>query len=78
MNKAILIDTPVRLVREIEIDLNSLPAVVAVIGCRHIEGHRFPGSESDWFYCDEEGASANPPLPVFMLEGSSTRHESAF
>lgn len=69
MNKAILIDTPVRLVREIEIDFSSLPAVVAVIGCHNIEGHRFPGSESDWFYCDEEGALADPPLPAFKLEG---------
>lgn len=69
MNKAILIDTPEKVVREIEINLSSLPAVYAAIGCRNIEGHFFPGSFSDWFYCDEEGALHNPPLSCFTLRG---------
>jgi hypothetical protein len=67
MSKAILINTPLKAVHAIEIDLHSLEAIYAAIGCQAID--RFPNSESDWFYCDEQALSKVPLPPYFLLRG---------
>jgi hypothetical protein len=67
MSKAILIDPNVPIVDEVDIDLDSLPAIYKVIGCSSIEG--YPINNGDWMLIDEEAKLLDNPTPTFLLKG---------
>lgn len=63
-----LIDTPRHQIREVETP-GELWDLYKLIGCRHIEAHRWPGDPVHWFVIDEEGKFPDPPLARFAIRG---------